>query len=188
MPQIEWISGELSGTKEEKPQKWIEFSARRIGKDFVVVEKSAERIEQIASSELSKEAAFMRLDEGDRDSVRKGWKELVLRKQGWILRECINKASEEIHISLPDRTVQIKDAKNSALARATKKIEVLKQFKEILRKNIEGDEMYFVSFENEEDKEEILGLINSLSIGIDEVEVLKGENEKLRKLLGDRSK
>ncbi len=177
----------------EKPDAWVMHHSRKIGVEFDLVQSEKEvgksavldknTGEQI-NSDQPKEKAFMALSEGDRDSVRRGFKELVLRKSGWVLRDCLNKASEEIHISLPDRSAQISAAKDSAVNRALQELRILSKFKEILAKSVEGEDCY-VTFE---DKEGVLEMVERISFGSSEVDALRAENQRLVKLLGSRAK
>jgi len=180
MPKIRIIA-----TNEivEKPQAWINYFVRQIDIVWELVEDSPKNSgAKITGAEDSKEKAFDKLTEGEKDSCRKGFKELVLRKAGWILRDTVAKCMNEIHISIPDRSSQIAAAKDSAIERAKKQVELLTSFKEILKQTIRGEQLY-VSFEAE-DLEELEKMIDSLSIGVNEVEVLKSENAKLAKRLG----
>ncbi len=166
MPKIELLTASNLGNIGDivdKPQDWINHYARKIGVEFDLVqsEKKAQGIE-VAGAEDSKERAFMNLSEGDRDSVRKGFKELVLRKAGWILRECGNKALQEIHISAIDRTEQIKTAKDSAVKRASEKMQRLVAYRSALIALVSGDQ-FELTFDEDSDKDEILKEISLLT-------------------------
>lgn len=177
----------------EKPKEWILHYTRLLGEDFDLIDEKTEPLKIAASGETI-ELAYMKLSEGDKDSVKKGFRKLVLRKAGWVLVDCINKALTEIHVSVVDRSAQIKDAKDSAKARAAEDLKMLVFFKEILLrifKNAvsgvgnEGYEDFDVTGEDL-DIERIEGLVKLLSIGNSEVETLKSEVERMNKILKTR--
>ena len=181
MPKIHIIeTGEIKEVRDswiilhrhEKNEKWESFSSyeeRTKGKN-------------VADSDLEEIEAYSRLSEGDKESVRKGFKKLVLRKAGWILKENFNKAVDEIHISLPSREEQIKDAKKSAIARAEAKLKILEQFKMLLKSEILEEDLS-ISFEFE-DKEEILSFIDQLSFGTEELLAKNAEIDRLNAKFG----
>ena len=176
MPKIIYLSGEKEGQIEDKPQAWIDHYCRKLGDLFDIVSDS-EIKNKVSDAGDSAIVAYDKLSEGEKDSIRKGFKELVLRKIGWVVRDCGNKALEEIHISLLSERVLA--GKDGAIQKAKKEVEILAKIKKALGLLVENED--FILSCEVEDKDEILSLIGKLSIGFSEVEALKAENEALRK-------
>ena len=180
----DWDGQGKSGEELTKSEDWVKFHARKIGVIFEVVSSKPTET-KIASESESAEMAYGKLSEGEKDSIRKGFKSLVLRKEGWILKDCSNKAQNEIHISIPNRELEIKSAKDSSIERAKSEIAILGKFKEILRLSISGKmDEFNISLDG--DSEILLEMVEKLSLGFTEVEVLKAENSNLRKRLGGK--
>lgn len=148
------------GDELEKPDAWVKHHARKIGEVFELVEDSVAKAGVKISDGGSIEKAYALLSDGDKDSIRKGFKKLVERKSGWILVDCTNKVMQEIHISAISREVEIKDAKNSAIVRAGEKLKRLAAMKGLLKAMVEdGDVLLEYS---EVDKFDILKEIDEL--------------------------
>ena len=89
MPKIKLTEDCRFGQAEQildKPKEFLIYlNTLKIG--YEVVSEKAE-VGKIIASNIGMEEAYGRLGEGEKDSIRKGFKKLVLRKAGWILLDC----------------------------------------------------------------------------------------------------
>lgn len=179
MPQIKIIStGEIKTVSEDLADAMIES-----GRAEIVLNNPSKVISSVEEGDTMVKA-YDKLSQGEKDSISKGFKKLVLRKAGWILMDCGNRAMEEIHISLPSRDEQIKDAKTAAAIRLQRRIDMLEKCKGILRKVFAENYDFDVTFDNDEDREAAIDFLDSLSLGSEEVEMLKIKNLELNKKFG----
>jgi len=178
MPKIKLlITSELGQEGEilEKTDGWISFRFREQGEKWDIYTGKENEI-KIAQPDESASVAYDKLSDAEKESVRKGYKRLALRKNGWVLRDCISESSEEINITLNEQT---KIKKDGAISKAETELRILGQIKVILKKVLIGEDVNVVC----EDSEMAYSLVDRLSLGTSEVDALRAEIERLNRII-----
>jgi len=170
MPKIKFLTGDRAGEIVEVQDGYLAFKAktRDIDWELIIPEKkqnSGTLIHATEDSEKGYSDAWDKLSEGQKDSVRKQFKILKKRADGFYLVDNINKAGNSIHQSSLLQVVNIKDAKASAIQKSKRDSQIISRFKSLLTELVEDDSIFGLGFDNDEiEKDELKDLISKLSV------------------------
>jgi hypothetical protein len=170
MPKIKFLTGDRAGEIVEVQEGYLAFKSktRDIDWELIIPEKKQNSGTLIHTTEDSEKGyfdAWDKLSEGQKDSVRKQFKILKKRADGFYLVDNINKAGNSIHQSSLLQVVNIKDAKSSAIQKSKRDSQIISRFKSLLTELVEDDSIFGLGFDNDEiEKDELKDLISKLIV------------------------